>query len=74
MKSLILSMAFISTSFFGGENSDHDVTIDNTDSFYDEALYCSASGTTANGDEVELTCWFCNCQENIRALSEIINE
>jgi|GEM_PF-6691589 len=73
MKSFILSMAFISTSFFGS-TSNNDLKIENNNNIDQDALYCSASGTTSDGDKVELTCWFCDCKENIKALQELIED
>lgn len=73
MKSLILSVAFISTSFFGlSTNNESSFEISNV--INEDAVYCSAEGETDEGGAVEVTCWFCDCQDNIDALNDLIND
>lgn len=73
MKSLILSIAFVSTSFFG-LSTNTESTFETASVIDEDALYCSAEGKTADGAIVEVTCWFCDCQDNIDALNDLIND
>lgn len=74
MKSLILSMAFISTSFFSVNLNNDFSKVENTDEIYEDALYCNAEGSTSDGGSVSVSCWFCDCADNIRELNRLIND
>lgn len=73
MKSLILSIAFVSTSFFG-LSTNTESTFETASVIEKNPFYCSAEGKTADGATAEVTCWFCDCQDNIDALNDLIDD
>lgn len=65
-------ISFMKYSFFGLPTN-NESTFETASVIDEDALYCSAEGKTKDGGTVEVTCWFCDCQDNIDALNNLIN-